>query len=895
MADVAQQLTFLAWVRPSISSLVTAQQQGRAAARAAITLTELDAAGAVLREEPRQLPFLVAGPADVLGLQPGAITRRHPVPDALDHESDRCPYIELADPTLPWRYTPAVTPVDASLHPWLVLVVAQTGEVTLGVGEVSIAVSAQEANVLGHPDERYRFAHVQQDAVGHRVTRILSGRPLEPGTGYVALVVPAFDRVGAPAWTGAAPVSVPLYDHWEFRTAVPAGSFEDLADRLTPGEAPATTGRTALTYPRLEPPAALEELGALVARTSGPITADPLPAQVATDLARLRSLPRRDERGRPILTLPRYGDAWPVDPADTTAPGTGWRDELNADPRHRGLAGLGLEVGIRRQEEIVGDILNHLGALHESRQRIRHLAIGTGATRALWQRRTPVDPVQRLWLLGPALNRLATAEGRVGELATSESRTLPRGTFSAAARRVLRIGPARTTGSAHPPDAVLASANRTHPAVPSVTAGLPVDDTGLKALDTARRTAVQAGRVDVTRLIAAAAELAGRTGDGTRVAANKLLSGLTQAAGAGHAVPWGAVLSTLAGADPRLLARRASPAKATDDVLKSLGSLTTRMTGPAHGAENDLLPLLPQLGSLRSGDLLQEPVTMDALATGVSAAFDPSSDAAPAIVRVLATISGGRDGGIVPDQPLAPPEPCLGLDRPAWSDLAVEFPEWLLPGATELDADAVVALESNPAFIDAYLTGLNTQLLGELRWQNIPVATGCTPIRRFWDRADTFSGERRDDVVGIASWNSGDALGDPGHRAPGATGSDLVIAVRGDLFLRYPATVVYLRTAVHSPAHGADFDHNPAEGTPHVYPGFRGRLGDDIVFFGFPEVDVTELALHWIVLEEPPAGYQFRNDVIAQSLEGHTWAAETLAQPVRVLIRGDRLRAGGPA
>jgi hypothetical protein len=52
---------------------------------------------------------------------------------------------------------------------------------------------------------------------------------------------------------------------------------------------------------------------------------------------------------------------------------------------------------------------------------------------------------------------------------------------------------------------------------------------------------------------------------------------LTQAAGAGHPIPWGEVLSTLAGADPDLLARRAGPSKAATDVMKVLGSLTTKM------------------------------------------------------------------------------------------------------------------------------------------------------------------------------------------------------------------------------------------------------------------------------------------------------------------------------
>ena len=65
----------------------------------------------------------------------------------------------------------------------------------------------------------------------------------------------------------------------------------------------------------------------------------------------------------------------------------------------------------------------------------------------------------------------------------------------------------------------------------------------------------------------------------------------------------------------------------------------------------------------------------------------------------------------------------------------------------------MIALESDPIFIDAYLAGLNTQLLGELRWRNIPVATGCTPIRRFWDRADTA--DRRAGSTTSSAWRPG--------------------------------------------------------------------------------------------------------------------------------------------
>ena len=90
-----------------------------------------------------------------------------------------------------------------------------------------------------------------------------------------------------------------------FRTAVPAGSFEDLAARLVPGRAPTDTGRAPLTLP-----APRERPGGRIGRTNrrthprwrsaGALVAhvgeEALPAAVGDDLAGLR-LPARDPRG----------------------------------------------------------------------------------------------------------------------------------------------------------------------------------------------------------------------------------------------------------------------------------------------------------------------------------------------------------------------------------------------------------------------------------------------------------------------------------------------------------------------------------------------------------------------------------------------------------------------
>ena len=255
-------------------------------------------------------------------------------------------------------------------------------------------------------------------------------------------------------------------------------------------------------------------------------------------------------------------------------------------------------------------------------------------------------------------------------------------------------------------------------------------------------------------------------------------------------MPWGPALAMLASGDATVVAQGRNPPATLTALGRGMSGLRDKFAD--HADDADLTQMLAALSPVKPADPALSPVAVDALAAGVGAAFDPSTGTAPAAARVLATI----DGGIDPAQPLAPPEPCIGLARPAWADLAEAFGEWLLPGVGQLPGNCVIALQSDPIFIDAYLAGLNTQLLAELRWRNIPIATGCTPIRRFWDRTDTSTGARSDDITGVASWTSGSALGDPAHLAPGATGHELVIAVRGELLLRYPTTLVYLQSAV---------------------------------------------------------------------------------------------------
>jgi hypothetical protein len=310
------------------------------------------------------------------------------------------------------------------------------------------------------------------------------------------------------------------------------------------------------------------------------------------------------------------------------------------------------------------------------------------------------------------------------------------------------------------------------------------------------------------------------------------------------------------------------------------------------------------------------PVDWKKLADDVSGAIDPRQEDAAIRLRILGTIQG------LVDDSLAPVEVCIGLHRTLWRDLRNLAPDWLLPGVTSLAKDSIVAVETNPKFVEAFLVGLNSQLLGELRWRNVAIIGGCTPVKMFWDRvnADVEDSDlpapeapppqHEHDIKGIITWEgeSDNALGAAshcGHR--GEPGSNLVVVFRTELFRRYPHTLVSLVAA--TPDHsgeGYSWDWGPYPDAERKLPVLQGRMGEDLVFFGF-DVPASAVGGYWLLLEEPPPGFGFRNvadpsweagdpERLArfngeedEYVDGATFAAAALNEPLRVLISGEAL------
>src|SRR3954454_23522096 len=277
----AASLTFLPWVRQGVAAAINTPDTLGARQLAVIDLN------ATIRVNAAATPSVtmnvrLRGPADVVGIDSNQIIRMDPHPGTSDFEPNYFPCIEFDRPDFPWLFTPASPAANAKLRPWLCLVVVrrQDGVTLTSTADsplpgLRIAAPALPASELPNLAECWAWAHAQaagDDSTEGAVRNALNGSPerslsrlicpriLTPNTDYIACVVPTFDLGGkagrgiaiqdtdliavtalTAAWSLApppvgqqpAPVVLPVYHHWEFRTGS-AGDFASLAARLRP-------------------------------------------------------------------------------------------------------------------------------------------------------------------------------------------------------------------------------------------------------------------------------------------------------------------------------------------------------------------------------------------------------------------------------------------------------------------------------------------------------------------------------------------------------------------------------------------------------------------------------------------------------------------------------------
>ena len=282
--------------------------------------------------------------------------------------------------------------------------------------------------------------------------------------------------------------------------------------------------------------------------------------------------------------------------------------------------------------------------------------------------------------------------------------------------------------------------------------------------------------------------------------------------------------------------------------------------GPTENEEPGLDILQSSRALLADDEVRDELEEIDEV---VTEALDPA-ERIPALVATRTGLSvedvRNETGELLLDEVMPSPT----FDWPMSTELTALETEYLLPGVGEIERDVVGLLKTNSAFIQAYMAGLNHEMARLLRWRRYPTDRRGTYFREFWDHAadpytESTDLESKADIDDLHEWE-----GDLGSGVRGE--ASLVMLVRGDLFRRYPNTVVYAAKATRTEDDGrvpetpkgsiedADTSEKPIE-----FPAFRGSLGSDIEFFGF---DLTLEDAHdgegwFFVLEEPPAEHRF--------------------------------------
>jgi hypothetical protein len=833
------------------------------------------------------------GPGDVIGVERRQVVRTEPAAFARNVEPNYLAAIEFARPDLPWLFTPASANAQARLRPWMVLVVVkrQPGvEITASADRplpvLEIGDPARPREELPDLLNSWAWAHAQvagnltgstlQATLAanpeRTLSRLLCPRRLDPNTGYIACVVPAFEvgrKAGLglpaddtsllPAWRVAdatlTSIDLPVYFHWEFTTGA-AGDFESLVKRLVARPLPATVGMRDLhvgnaapdlpVIPATSPDENLGLEGALMSTQTQPRGFTGTFGTAFRQALRTRLSPATTASGDPLVTPPIYGGRHvnqSVVPADTAQPI--WLRELNLDPRYRAIAAFGTAVVQDQQEQLMASAWEQVGEVQRANQLLRQAQVMRAAGQAI--HRNSLDRLP----LGSLLQVTRAAHSRVMDTPTATlnftigGSSLPTGVVSPTFRRIARPrGP--LVRRVLPP-----AQRRVRPMVQKLTGGLivqfvPPPTMGLASVDDIEARYRSAGGVRPASVTVNAAQM------------NQVN------------------IATV----PQRPHFQVHPADLPGAVWPPPPWWFPWETQDNFEARNLRAALLAHR------PLLQAPTTsinsrfalpVERLKETVMTRLDPATTISSRVTPLI-SYSGPRDPRDALEAVMAAPE----FPQPMYEALRDVSQDLLLPGLNDVPDETVALAQTNPRFIEAFMVGLNHEMARELLWRDYPTDQRGTYFRQFWDsRGQTAT---TPDIPAIHTWVAARSIG---QNATAGPTSQLVLLIRGELLRRYPSAIFYAARAV-QPAG----QPRPGPGTPEVYPIFQGTLQPDVRFIGFNLTVAqargtgtpTDLG-YFFIIQQQPTEARFGQDVDEQSPQPFLDPTGNAAETARALVQ----------
>ena len=535
-----------------------------------------------------------------------------------------------------------------------------------------------------------------------------------------------------------------------------------------------------------------------------------------------------EEDPDPLVTAPLYGrwhaltqrllvdrDGDPVSPDDN------WVHHLNLDPRHRVAAGFGTRVVQDSQEELMSAAWEQVGDVLAANARIRAAQLAREAARIWYDRHLRpmlrADPGRAFTLTSPVHARVLDGGVTVRHL-RSASLLAPVVT-SAPLRRLTRPG-ARIVRALpfdetrRPQDLVTRINDGEVTAAPPKTApaGAPsvesiADEIGPDGVPPAVRDALRerpwlaylpyalAAVVVLLALlllsigiaiVVAVVAVAGA------VALHRLLARWASAARAAHALDEAELTPAAVDALPH------SP----DFVLTEPGSaFTPRFDGTDSPEAVRLKTALRDWAGMAQASAAAGkapepmPLALQATTEVVVGRLDPDLTIPRRALHGIAlppriTAELGERFAEVMAYPV--------IDLPMYAPLAEISPELFLPNLNLIEANSITLLETNQAFIEAYMVGVNHEFARELLWREYPTDQRGSPFRQFWDARTRLGAAAEDlhDIPELHTWAATSQLGDHDAReVPGESEQEVVVAIRGELLKKYPTAVIYAQRA----------------------------------------------------------------------------------------------------
>lgn len=806
--------SFLPYLRKGLTTFLTTQDNGSpVTARSSVTI-KLNIQGNKEGNAFVDKDVELYSPAEVVGINPNAVLRAEPHDGSSDFLANYLPFIEFYEEDFPWAYNPFApsgSDPDKKLRPWVTLAVLEAKEfkhITIPSPAMGVIEIQDPSASLPHPEQLWAWAHVHanhdfnqaqisnsiqsldellQTSPNKAVSRILCPRKLEKDTSYYAFLIPAYEhgrRAGlgisldlnnhkslTPSWdetdTTTLDIEFPIYYEWYFKTSE-HGDFESLVEEIKPvvleGDSmgfqkvdiqePGDSEFYAITEP-LDSPTV--DLGGVLR------TLDYEPSEdeswsveniaSGTYLELLREklnyayeIQKNRPNEDPIISPPLYG-RWHAKKGKISADAEDdWFTRVNLDPRFRIFASAGAEVVKKNQEAFMALCWLQIDKVNEANKILRQLKLAERATVSTYERCFANQSDDNIVLLSTSLHDLILNQGLTVHAKIDESH-IPNGIMSGAFRKLIR-----QNGS---------FANALGTSSLAFTADNLISNINNQVVIVANDYAAPSGAYYLSTSVQNTFNqtwLTAQPGRNNFYLTNPSLNFYQPGTGSLHT----------------LVAHNFMTAS-----VNTVDNLTMSYANPGQGTTLDLS------GSATAIIAQLDPtLTIQTIASGTVRRVNNLGQ--PVLISSLNEI-------------MATPK----IELPMSGYLYDYSPDLLIPGINSIPQNSVSTLGIDQRYVEAYMLGLNHEMMRELLWRGYPTDQRGTVFSRFWSSpvssfAEVSESDKARVIKNIHQW--GDTTGLGGNFPANGSNPDslIILVVRAELIKKYPNAFIY--------AHKAEFE-----------------------------------------------------------------------------------------